>query len=136
MNAIRALPASAVFALAVCALAGCGSGKLSEVSGTITYEGKAIEQGSISFILIPVDGNGPSGGSSIVDGKYSAKNVPVGMAKVQIRGARVTGQKQMLPDSPPVTTSEEMLPPKYHSASELTYDVKSGTQVKDFDLSK
>jgi hypothetical protein len=134
MNAIRALPASVILGVAICALSGCGKGKLSEVSGTITYEGKPIEQGSIAFI--PADGNGPSAGSPIVDGKYFAQNVPVGMAKVQIRGARITGQKRMLPDSPPVSTSEEMLPAKYHSASELTYEVKSGTQVKDFDLTK
>jgi hypothetical protein len=134
MNPIRSLPASVILAGAICALSGCGNSKLSEVSGTISYDGKPIEQGSIAFI--PADGNGPSGGSPIVDGKYFAQNVPVGKTKVQIKGARVTGQKRMLPDSPPVSTSEEMLPAKYNTASELTYEVKSGTQVKDFDLTR
>jgi hypothetical protein len=136
MNAIRAARAATLFLLAVLMVVGCGEIKMGEVSGTITYDGKLVEQGSIAFI--PVDGSGQTAGSSIKDGKYLAQKVWVGMTKVRIMGAKVTGQKRMIddPNSPLVTTSAEYLPAKYNKETELTYEVRPGVQTKDFDLPK
>jgi hypothetical protein len=39
------------------------------VSGTVTYQGKPLERGTISFS--PVDAGGRGAGGSIVDGRYS-----------------------------------------------------------------
>ncbi len=131
-----AIRAGALSLLTTLLIVGCGQVKLAEVTGTITYDGQVVEQGSIAFA--PLDGNGPSGGSEIKDGKYIAQNVSVGMVKVRIMGAKVTGQKRMFddPNSPLVTTSEEYLPAKYNKETELTYEVKAGSQTKDFNLAK
>jgi hypothetical protein len=136
MNAISATRSVMLLLLVASLIVGCGEPKLGEVSGTITYDGKIVEQGSIAFI--PVDGKGPTAGSAIKDGKYLAQKVSVGTAKIRIMGAKVTGQKKMFddPDSPLVTTSEEYLPCKYNKQTELTFDVLPGVQIKDFDLAR
>jgi len=136
MNAVRPV---AFFFLVLGLLAGCNGGfAVGEVSGTVSFDGKPVEIGSISFIS--ADGSKPSAGGAITDGKYAVSNVPAGPTKVRISGVRVTGQKKMYdaPDSPVVTTSAEMLPPKYSDdkRTELRYDVQSGAQTKDFDLTK
>ncbi|MCE9567240.1 MAG: hypothetical protein K8U57_35000 [Planctomycetes bacterium] len=137
MVVVRIRAAGAFLAIAAF-LVGCGGGTDSgDVSGTVVYDGKPIEEGSISFT--PEDGNGPTAGGSIKSGKYTAPKVHLGTAKVSISGAKVTGSKKMYPDdpkSPVVITSTEMLPEKYNQKTELRYDVKSGAQTKDFDLSK
>ena len=133
---MRATRTVAVFFVTAGLIAGCGGTPEGDVSGTVIYDGKPIEQGSISFI--PADGNGPSAGGGIKDGKYSASKVPVGMAKIKITGAKVTSKKKMYddPSSDWVMTSTEMLPTKYNDKTELLYDVRPGSQQKDFDLSK
>jgi hypothetical protein len=66
-------------------LLGCG-GALS-VSGTVTYDGKPIEDGQISFL--PVDGKGTPAGAPIVGGKYRIdKGLDVGQRRVEILGNR------------------------------------------------
>lgn len=136
MTVSRTLTSVFVFILVAVLMAGCGEPKFSEVSGTVTYDGKVVEQGSIAFI--PVDGGGPSAGSSIENGKYTARRIQPGMAKVTISGARVTSKKMAYddPNGAGVITSSEYLPEKYNKATELRYEVKSGAQTKDFDLPK
>jgi hypothetical protein len=57
----------------VAAVLGCGdSGGLARrypVSGTVTYQGKPLERGTISFT--PADGKGRAAGGTITDGQYS-----------------------------------------------------------------
>jgi hypothetical protein len=122
-------------AAAVLMAAGCGGGA-GEVSGTVTFDGKPIEQGSIKFT--PEDGKGPTTGDAIKDGKYSVQKVPLGPAKVSISGVKATGKKKMYddPKADYVQTAGELLPDKYNSATELKYDVQPGRQTKNFDLSK
>lgn len=133
MHSVR----TAVFLVLVATLCtGCEAGKFGEVSGEIKYQGKVIDQGAITFV--PVDGSGPSAGSAIVDGKYLARKVPVGDAKVRISGVKVTGKQKMYDDadSPFVQTSSEFMPAKYNSASEITYKVLPGEQKWNLDLPK
>jgi hypothetical protein len=134
---MRGLRAAGFFLLGAAVATGCGGGGgTGDVSGTVTYDGKPVEQGSISFV--PADGKGPSAGGAIKDGKYEASKVPAGTAKVIINGAKVTGKKKMYDDpaAPYVQTASELLPAKYNEATELRYDVRSGAQTKDFDLAK
>lgn len=136
MNAVRA---AAFFLLVLGLLAGCSGGPVvGDVSGTVSFDGKPVEIGSISFIS--ADGSKPSAGGAIADGKYSVSNVPAGPTKVRISGVKVTGKKKMYddPGSPVVETSVEALPPKYSDdkLTELRYDVQSGAQTKNFDLTK
>lgn len=133
---MRAVAVAALFLLGVGLTVGCGGPKTGDVSGTVSYDGKPIEHGSISFV--PVDGRGPGGGAAIRDGKYEAKDVSLGSMKVMINAAKFTGKKKMYDDPKAewVQTSEEMLPKKYHESTELKYEVKAGPQTKDFDLPK
>ncbi len=131
----RMASALAIFG-AVAALVGCGdSVKTADVSGTVTYDGKPVEEGAISFV--PADGKGPSGGGTIKDGKYTATKVPVGNAKVRISAAKVVGaakEDKDAPGRPPLT--KESIPEKYNTKSDLTFEVKSGANEKNWDLAK
>jgi hypothetical protein len=136
MPMLRAL---ALSVLAAGLVVGCGGGAATgDVSGTVSYEGTPVENGSIAFI--PEDGNAPTAGAAISNGKFSATKVPVGAAKVQITGAKDAKKQKMYddPNAPLVMTSSELLPPKYSDAktTELRYEVKAGSQTKNFDLAK
>jgi hypothetical protein len=57
----------------VAAILGCGDSsglaKRYPVSGTVTYQGKPLERGTISFV--PADGKGRAAGGTITEGRYS-----------------------------------------------------------------
>jgi hypothetical protein len=131
----RVVTAFAVFT-AVAVLAGCGNDvKTADVSGTVSYDGKPVEEGAIAFV--PADGKGPSGGGVIKDGKYTATKVPVGNTKVTITGSKVVGKAKAddkQPGSP--EARQEYIPEKYNVKSELTFEVKSGANEKNWDLPK
>ncbi|QJW94234.1 hypothetical protein [Frigoriglobus tundricola] len=117
---------------------GCGGGGSgAEVSGTVAYEGKPVEDGAITFFL--ADGKGATGGT-IKGGKYTATKVPIGNVKVTITGKKVVGKKKAYntPDSPEVEQTAELLPPKYSAKdkTELTFEVKTGANEKNWDLAK
>src|SRR5947208_16764882 len=85
-----------LLAAAVLAFVGCDSGpKTGEVSGTASFDGTPIEDGAIDFEA--ADGKSPTAGGTIKDGKYAVDKVPVGTAKVRIRGSKVIGTKQVYP---------------------------------------
>ena len=115
---------------------GAGGGDVGELSGSVSYDGKPVSEGSITFIA--TDGKSPTAGGSIKDGKYTASKVPAGSSKVSISAVKVVGKKKAYdtPDSPEVPITEPLLPEKYNVKTELKYDVKAGTQTKDFDLTK
>lgn len=132
-------------ALALCAIAllvGCSSGpKQGEVSGTVTVDGKTPSTGS-SITFIPTDGQSPTAGAVIENGKYSAM-VPVGMSRVEIRVPRPIRQAaNSAPKQGPGAEGpgggggiiEESLPAKYNDNSELTFEVKAGQNPKDWNL--
>src|SRR5690349_13504580 len=113
---MRAIGSVAAFLAAAALVAGCGGGEqFGEVSGTVSYDGKPVEDGAITF----VPDKGPTAGGGIKDGKYSAK-VPVGPAKVSISAGKVVGQKKLYntPDSPSQPVTAEYLPAKYNEKTE------------------
>jgi hypothetical protein len=114
------------------ALAGC-SAKDGKVTGTVTIDGTPLESGSILFV--PVDGKSPTTGGSIKEGRYSVR-VPPGTMKVSISAPEVVGKKKIYPtaDSPEMPVTKERLPPRYNESTELTLEVKLGTNEKDFEL--
>jgi len=114
---------------------GCSDPNIGIVSGSIMVDGEPAETGSITFAA--EDGlTGPIG-TKITDGQYSVE-LPIGMAKVEIRVPVVVGQKKLYntPDSPVSDIMEESLPPRYNDETELTYDVVPGASVMDFELSR
>lgn len=81
-------------ALALAGLCCAGCQEANTVSGTVTYNGEAVEEGAISFR--PVDGQGRGFGANIVDGRYEvAESFPgkkrvliVGVNKIDFRASR------------------------------------------------
>jgi hypothetical protein len=69
-------------ALLTLAQVGCGSGNFGTVSGSVTYNGTPIEKGTISFY--PVDGNSPTAGGEIANGKYKVSQLTPGRKRVQV----------------------------------------------------
>jgi hypothetical protein len=125
---------------------------VAEVSGTVTYKGEPIPGGNISFFS--TDGDAVDS-SPIIDGKYTLHHAPVGQVSIAVRsggrtmpGAGGKGmpegmrkyaadkRAQTVPegDNPPPKLIE--LPQKYadHTNSGLSYEVKPGPQIYDFDL--
>jgi hypothetical protein len=120
--------------LAALALAaGCGGSATGEVTGTVTVDGKTPAPGS-SITFFPSDGKSPVAGCLIEDGKYTTR-VPVGKAKVEIRVPRIIA-KSRAKEGPGADADllQESLPAKYNDKTELTFDVKSGRNPKDWDL--
>ena len=122
---------------ALLAVAGCGGSKSAEVTGTVTVDGQTPPTGS-SITFVPADGKSPSAGALIEDGKYTAKDVPVGTAKVEIRVPKLSGRpkkEQAGPGAGETIGLGDALPAKYNDKTELTFDVKSGKNEKNWDLS-
>lgn len=137
------VPGSLVIAALFVLISGCRESDLGTVSGKITVDGATPAIGS-SITFFPHDGKSVSAGDLIEDGQYFLQ-APVGMAKVEIRVPRpVSRPKREGPSGGPGSGGpgddgggyiEESLPAKYHDKSELTFDVKPGKNVKDWDLS-
>ncbi|MBN9122995.1 MAG: hypothetical protein J0I06_28305 [Planctomycetes bacterium] len=125
----------AALSAALTVLIGCAGDNMADVSGTVTVDGAPAEKGSVTFV--PADGKSPTAGCEIANGKYSAR-VPPGTAKVQIRVPKVVGKKKLYdtPDSPVQEVLAESLPSKYNDKTELTLDVKPGTNEKNWELKK
>ena len=123
--------------LAVClAFVGCGGDNKAVVKGSVKFEGKWIEKGSINFN--PIDGKGTSEGGEIKDGQFSVR-VPVGLMKVHITGVpKVVGMRpaQEGPGGKEMPITVESIPRKYADLNEtlLQIDVRAGVNQKDWDL--
>jgi len=127
-------PAGLLIALGLAA--GCGSGRgTGEVTGTVTVDGQTPPAGS-SITFIPTDGQSQTAGSLIDNGKYTARGVPVGSTKVQIRVPRTAGKPTGAAAGPGAQGGliEESLPARYNDNTELTLDVKRGKNEKNWDL--
>jgi hypothetical protein len=128
--------AACVFAVIAC-MAGCGrGGGLSEIGGTVSYDGQPVKKGIVTFA--PADGSGPTAAAKIADGKYSAKVAP-GKKLVRIEGYKVVGQRRYSPNNPNsrmVDMQEQFLPDRYNKKSELTREITPSLGTCDFILEK
>jgi hypothetical protein len=117
--------------LPVAFLAGCGGSN--HIEGTVTLDGQPVDGGTISFI----NTSGGSAGGQILDGKYSIESkLASGTYKVQIEWLKKTG-KTIPNKSDAGTTSDEtkqVIPVEYNRQSNLTAEVKSGSNTFNFEL--
>lgn len=135
-------------ALAV-ALSGCGGGDglpRQAVSGEVTFEGKPLESGSITFVPTGPDQTSSAGGI-IADGQYEiARNEgpTPGPYKVMIfttsGGVEAPAEEEAAPgEFVPVSKKKAsmVLPVRYNHESELTAQVEDGGKnVFNFALTK
>jgi hypothetical protein len=137
----RPLYRTLLFAILPLLPIGCGD-KLNRqaVSGTVTYKGKPILRGTVTFA--PLEAGGPTYVSAAIeDGNYSIpkENGPV-PGKYQVRfealdkllyGPAIAGD----PAPPPKKLDQEPLPAKYGAASRIEAEVKASAEnVLDFAL--
>ena len=118
---------------ALVALAGCAADTTAEVAGTVTLDGKPLETGAVQFS--PVDGQSPTAGAVIKDGSFASR-VPVGEMKVTFTAPKVVGKKKLYntPTSPEAPVTEELLPDRYNTKSQLKTQVKPGRNPVVFEL--
>jgi hypothetical protein len=137
------LPAGFGVCLAALSLfaGGCSLSPAS-VSGVVTYDGKPVESGEITFT--PADGKGPTAGGKIEAGKYSVADVHPGSKIVQVtslggiqfaasteelaRQAAAAGNRPVEP--PPV---EELVPSNAVGNGQRV-QIKPGSQTLDLQL--
>jgi hypothetical protein len=115
----------------MCTLFGCGGPQFGLVTGQVTLDGKPLPDISVRF-----EDEGGSAAIARTDkaGRYEMRytvdqmGAPVGKHKVTIFTpaplSEGTGERAM----------PEIVPAKYNSKSTLTQDVKSGSQVCNFEL--
>ncbi len=115
--------------------AGCGSpAEQGTVTGTVTFNGAPLPEGAVRFV--PVAGDAPTSGANVAEGAFTAK-VPFGPMRVEFTAAKVVGTRKMyegMAESPDVNIVKELIPAKYNVRSELTLDVKQGSQEASFQL--
>ena len=130
----RLLPvALAVFAL------GCADTRSDRqaVSGTVTYQNKAIVSGTVVFAPIP--DNGPTHvAAAITDGKFAiAKDKGLSPGKYQVRFT-ANDRVALGPSDPGAGSAEppkQILPPKHNERSTHEVEVRAdGPNVFDFPL--
>ncbi len=127
----------------VCAAIGCGDDrfKIVPVSGVILIDGEPIENAYVTFDPRSTSEDGIAGpgsfGRTDAQGRYALttykrqQGAVIATHRVAIR----TMVAEEGPDGTPRTIRRELLPPKYHQRSTLTFVVEGeGTDQANFDL--
>ena len=137
MDALRTALGCTVSWMLLTVTIGCGQSNRAAVSGRVSLDGKAVEDGVISFT--PADGNSRlAAWGKIEAGHYliPAKAGPaLGTNRVEMRWTRKTGR--LVPAPPPMLQEEEVkeaIPAQYNSESELKKEIKPGNNQFDFAL--
>jgi hypothetical protein len=111
---------------------GCGDGKPPKykLSGTVSYEGQPIPEGTIMFLASDLRGQPET--APIKDGKY-ALEVTAGQKKVVVEASKFVGP----PDKTMgVRPRDQYLPNKYNVDTTLTKELKPQDDVYDLVLTK
>lgn len=120
------------------ALTGCGGsdGRVA-VSGTVKFQGKPLDRGTIQFHPTDLSGKAQFSGADIVDGQYSVpanKGLVPGKYKVMISSPDAIEKEESAPgeSGPP---AKDRIPRKYNADSQEYVEVKSTGENKfDFDI--
>ena len=134
----RIVPAAA-FSLCLILAVGCGKtdGRVG-VSGTVTFKGAPLDQGTIQFI--PTEADGTPGGSPITNGNYSIpseQGLKPGKYRILISsGDPGTAETPAVPgeSGPP---AKERIPPEYNRNSEqkpVIREVSADSDEINFDI--
>lgn len=110
--------------MALCGLllVGCQRSTGVTVTGTVTFNGQPVPDGSITFS--PADGKGPSAGGKIENGKYTVSDVPPGEKIVTVVG----GDKIEFPKTSDEMEKMAMSGQKPQSGMQIPPDAKGNNQ--------
>jgi hypothetical protein len=134
---------SILFSLAVLFLTGCPTLETGgykdqrfAIKGTVTADGRPLENGTIAFIGT-AEGSRQAGGP-IVNGAYDipeGQGPNAGKYRVEIRSLKPTGKKVKDSDTGGmIDVMVEALPPRYHDKSILTATIEAGKIEYPFEL--
>lgn len=122
----------AILAVGVSAI-GCAKAKpafpTAKLQGVVTIDGSPVKTGSLQFMPGPTVKGQPSQ-AAILDGKYSADQVPIGPVRVLFTITRETG-KMIKEYSNTYPEVENLVPEHYRSGLEITV---SGDAQMPFEL--
>ena len=124
--------------------AGCGSGttiELAPVHGTVTYQGKPLQQGRVVF-QPETDTPGPPATAAIQpDGSYVMTTIgrdgaPVGKHVVTVHCRREITKEEASANSQVLQVGESLIPRKYSKADQTPfhYEVQEGSNEFDITL--
>lgn len=107
MKNIRLTAVALLCACVAFAFVGCGQKgpKKVKISGVITVDGETVDKGSVRFK--PADGQGPTDGATIADGKFEAE-VTTGEKILVVDGSKVVGQIEADPLLNPGVMSDQL----------------------------
>ena len=142
---LHAINAVACAVLLAGFVAGCDHDGLERVvvSGTVTYQGKPLEEGQIRF-QPTANTKAPTSGAFIRKGTYrvdSQGGVPIGTYKVRIEASRVgtervssSSEEALSVESTP--PREQYIPAKYNRATQLEITIEPGSKAvtRNFEL--
>lgn len=128
----------AAMLLSASLLLGCSDPGREPIRGTVTFDGTPVKKGYIQFSPMPGT-QSPTTGANIVDGKYevrASKGLFEGKFQVDIKEWRETEKKtrDLVTGESINAGIEQALPSKYNAKTELTVEVKAGTENYNFDL--
>lgn len=109
-------------------LSGC-SDNLATVEGNVTFNGEPVSRGMIN--LEPVDGQGPSAGGNIEEGRFRIKSVHPGDKFVRITAAYSKGFDKQ-PDGSEVEIVDDLLPRQWGRESNEQWKVEAPRTSRDF----
>lgn len=121
----------AISAAALCFLTGCGGSEvpLGDVTGRVMMDGQPLPNALVRFM--PEKGGRSSQGRTDSDGRYKldysarSEGALVGKAQVMITTGSLEDRTRR---------ASETVPRKYNDDTELTAEVKRGSNELDFDL--
>lgn len=116
-------------------IVGCGGGlPLAPVTGVVTLDGQPLENATVTFL--PIAGEGSTSiGETGPDGKFvlsytrEKHGALIGKHRVRINTSKITTHSSGIESH-----IGERIPDRYNVATELEYEVKSGSNASEFKL--
>jgi hypothetical protein len=149
----RVLSAAVACCLVGMIVVGCGpkGPELGSVTGKVTLDGSPVTNGLVTFV--PVGGGRPATGKTDENGQYvlvgvDGKGALLGQHQVSVTTVQEAGTvtemrsdspeyaKQAMPDASDYNTAKvvEPIPARYNTNTELSFEVKAGSNVIDLEL--
>lgn len=115
-------------------MTGCGTPVAYPVSGSVTYDGQPVADGTIAFFHDDHPEWGPDAGI-LKDGAYTITAKP-GTVRVVITGNRPVTDPEILRKAGGVPPREDFIPAKHNTASRKTVAIDGPMPALDFALEK